>query len=55
MNSTLAQIGITTESLRERAIAIGERLGVLRDYPTPPNCTSPFAPSWIAEMVRRNA
>ncbi|GAA3865533.1 DNA alkylation repair protein [Tessaracoccus defluvii] len=55
MNSTLAQIGITTEPLRERAIAIGERLGVLRDYPTPPNCTSPFAPSWIAEMVRRNA
>ena len=55
MNSTLAQIGITTEPLRERAIAIGERLGVLRDYPTPPNCTSPVAPSWIAEMVRRNA
>jgi hypothetical protein len=26
---------------------------VLKDYPTPPNCTSPFAPVWIAEMVRR--
>jgi hypothetical protein len=32
---------------------IGERLEVLEDYPTPPNCTSPFAPTWIAEVVRR--
>jgi hypothetical protein len=28
-------------------------LGVLKDYPTPPNCTSPFAPIWINEMVGR--
>ena len=53
MNATLAQIGIENPDLRPRALEIGERLGVLRDYPTPPNCTSPFAPSWIAEMVRR--
>ncbi|MDV7268390.1 DNA alkylation repair protein, partial [Rhodococcus oxybenzonivorans] len=25
----------------------------LEDYPTPPNCTSPFAPVWITEMVNR--
>ena len=31
----------------------GERLEVLKDYPTPPNCTSPFVPLWIAEMVSR--
>lgn len=31
------------------------RLEVLKDYPTPPNCTSPFAPAWIAEMVSRQA
>jgi hypothetical protein len=36
-----------------RAVAIGERLQVLAEYPTPPNCTSPFAPFWIAELVRR--
>ena len=53
MNETLAQIGIHHPGLRDRAIAIGERLQVLADYPTPPNCTSPFAPLWIAEMVRR--
>ncbi len=53
MNHCLAQIGITHPAHRARAIDIGERLQVLRDYPTPPNCTSPFAPIWIREMVRR--
>ncbi|MGW2581218.1 DNA alkylation repair protein [Streptomyces virginiae] len=53
MNHCLAQIGIEHPEYRARAIDIGERLEVLKDYPTPPNCTSPFAPAWIAEMVRR--
>lgn len=53
MNHCLAQIGIEHPAHRARAIAIGERLRVLEDYPTPPGCTSPFAPVWIAEMVRR--
>ena len=53
MNHCLAQIGIEHAELRVRAIDIGERLEVLKDYPTPPNCTSPFAPIWIGEMVRR--
>ena len=55
MNDCLAQIGITNPALRERARDIGVRLEVLKDYPTPPNCTSPFAPLWIDEMVRRGA
>lgn len=53
MNNCLAQIGIEHGEYRARAVAIGERLQVLKDFPTPPNCTSPFAPIWIAEMVRR--
>ncbi|MGO4859871.1 DNA alkylation repair protein [Arthrobacter sp. 2MCAF14] len=53
MNHCLAQIGIEHTEYRARAIDIGERLGVLKDYPTPPNCTSPFAPIWITEMARR--
>ena len=53
MNNCLAQIGIEHAEHRARAIDIGERLEVLKDYPTPPNCTSPFAPIWIGEMVRR--
>jgi 3-methyladenine DNA glycosylase AlkD len=53
MNHGLAEIGIRDPGLRARAIDIGERLEVLKDYPTPPNCTSPFAPIWINEMVAR--
>lgn len=53
MNHCLAQIGIEHPAYRDRAIGIGERLGVLKDYPTPPGCTSPYAPVWINEMVRR--
>lgn len=53
MNHCLAQIGIEHAEHRARAIDIGERLEVLKNYPTPPNCTSPFAPIWITEMVRR--
>jgi 3-methyladenine DNA glycosylase AlkD len=53
MNHCLAQIGIEHAEHRARAIDIGERLEVLKDYPTSPGCTSPFAPIWITEMVRR--
>ena len=53
MNSCLAQIGIDHAEHRARAIDIGERLAVLKDYPTSPGCTSPYAPTWITEMVRR--
>ncbi|MFF3276724.1 DNA alkylation repair protein [Streptomyces chrestomyceticus] len=53
MNQCLAQIGIEHAEYRTRAIDIGERLQVLKDYPTSPGCTSPFAPVWITEMVRR--
>lgn len=53
MNHALAQIGIALPQHRARALDIGGRLGVLKDYPTPPNCTSPYAPVWITEMVRR--
>jgi len=53
MNSTLAEIGIHFPKLRKRAIAIGEKLGIYRDYPVSKGCTSPFAPIWINEIVRR--
>lgn len=53
MNMTLAEIGIHVPKLRKRALAIGEKLGVYRDWPVSKGCTSPFAPSWIGEMVRR--
>ena len=53
MNNTLANIGIHHPKLRRRAMELGESMGVYRDYPVSKGCTSPFAPIWIAEIVRR--
>lgn len=53
MNFCLAGIGIHFPEHRQRALAIGESLGLYRDYPVSKGCTSPFAPIWIDEMVRR--
>ena len=53
MNGALAEIGIHFPEHRKRALLIGEKLGVFRDYPTSKGCTSPFAPIWINEMVSR--
>jgi 3-methyladenine DNA glycosylase AlkD len=53
MNCALAEIGIHFPKHRKRAIAIGEALGIYRDYPCSKGCTSPFAPIWINAMVSR--
>ena len=53
MNSTLVEIGIHFPDHRNRALEIGESLGLYRDYPIVKGCTSPFAPIWINEMVSR--
>lgn len=53
MNFVLAEIGIHNPNLRERAILIGDNLGIYKDYPFSKGCTSPFAPIWIETMVSR--
>lgn len=53
MNMCLAAIGIHHAEHRARALAIGEALGLYREWKAPKGCTSPFAPIWIAEMVQR--
>lgn len=52
MNACLAHIGAQSTKHRKRAIAIGESIGLYRDYPTPKGCTSPFAPEWIAKTAK---
>ncbi len=54
MNACLAEIGIHFPKHRKRALAIGEKLGLYRDYPVSKGCTSPFAPIWINAMVQRH-
>lgn len=53
MNNTLVAIGIHHPKLRKRATAIGEKLGIYRDYPVSKDCMSPFAPIWSDYMVSR--
>lgn len=53
MNFVLVEIGIHFPKYRKRALKIGETLGVYREFPTAKGCTSPFAPIWINEMVKR--
>ncbi len=55
MNFTLGAIGIHHADHRERAIAIGESIGLYQDWPTAKGCTPPYAPVWIREMAKRNA
>lgn len=53
MNTTLAEIGIHHAAHRKRALAIGEAIGLYRDWPVSKGCTPPYVPVWIEEMVRR--
>lgn len=53
MNYCLVIIGAENPHLRARAIDIANRLEVLKDYPVPKGCTSPFAPIWIDYLVQR--
>jgi len=55
MNNTLAAIGINHVKHRTRAIAIGEKIGLYRDWPVSKGCTPPYVPVWVAEMMKRNA
>jgi 3-methyladenine DNA glycosylase AlkD len=53
MNNTLAAIGIHDPGLRKRAIAIGEQIGLYRDWPVSKGCTPPYVPAWVEFMVKR--
>lgn len=53
MNNTLAAIGIHHPDLRGRAVAIGETIGLYRDWPVSKGCIPPFVPVWVAAMVNR--
>lgn len=53
MNTTLGTIGIEHAAHRKRAIAIGEKIGLYRDWPVSKGCTPPYVPVWVAAMVKR--
>lgn len=53
MNVCLANIGIHDAEHRDRALVIGEAMGIYRDYPVSEGRSSPFVPIWINAMVSR--
>jgi 3-methyladenine DNA glycosylase AlkD len=53
MNNTLGAIGIHHSGLRKRAIAIGEKIGLYRDWPVSKGCIPPYVPVWVEAMVKR--
>lgn len=55
MNNTLAAIGIHHPKLRQRAIAIGEKIGLYIDWPVSKGCTPPYVPVWVDAMVKRQS
>lgn len=52
MNNTLAAIGIKHARHRKRAIAIGEKIGLYKDWPVSKGCTIPYVPVCIDAMVK---
>ena len=55
MNNTLAAVGIAHPAHRQRAIAIGEKIGLYREWRVSKGCTSPYVPVWVEAMVKRKA
>jgi 3-methyladenine DNA glycosylase AlkD len=53
MNNTLAAIGIKHPELRKRVIAIGERIGLYKDWPVSKGCIPPYVPVWVEAMAKR--
>ena len=53
MNNTLIAIGVKDASLRKRAIAIGEKIGLYKDWPVSNGCTPPYVPVWVEAMTKR--
>jgi 3-methyladenine DNA glycosylase AlkD len=55
MNNTLGAIGVHHATHRKRAVTIGEKIGLYRDWPVAKGCIPPFVPVWVDAMVRRRA
>ena len=55
MNNTLAAIGVHHAKYRKRAVAIGEKIGLYRDWPVSKGCIIPYVPVWVEAMVKRES
>ncbi len=55
MNFTLGAIGIQFATHRARAIAIGETIGLYKDWPVSKGCIPPYVPVWINAIVNKKS
>lgn len=46
----LGFIGVNDPTLRPQVVALGEKLGVFKDYKVSKGCTSPYIPDWMASL-----
>jgi 3-methyladenine DNA glycosylase AlkD len=53
MNNTLIAIGVQQAKHRKRAIGIGEKIGLYKDWPMSKGCIIPYVPVCVPEMVKR--
>jgi hypothetical protein len=53
MNKCLLEIALLTPAYTNRCIAIGKRIGKLNDKKVYKGCTSPYAPEWIAAVLKK--
>ncbi len=53
MNNTLGAIGIHHAKHRKRAIAIGEKIGLYKDWPMSKGCIIPYVPVWVDAIVKK--
>ena len=53
MNNTLIAIGVHHAKHRKRAVAIGEKIGLYRDWPVSKGCIIPYVPVCVPAMVER--
>lgn len=55
MNNTLGAIGIHHPEHRARVLALGEQIGLYRDWPVSKGCIPPYVPVWVEAMVKRKS
>lgn len=53
MNNTLIAIGVSQAAHRERVIAIGEKIGLYRDWPASKGCIPPYVPVCVPALAKR--
>lgn len=53
MNNTLGAIGVHHPKHRQRAVAIGEKIGLYKDWPASKGCIIPYVPVWVAAMTKK--